>query len=52
MRYKIVYCSGQCSNYANSKKDLEKWLRLLKDETIDDIQKIYKDGTEKSIINH
>lgn len=52
MRYRIVYCSGKCSNYANSKKDLAQWLRILKCETIDDIQKIYKDGTIKSIMKH
>lgn len=52
MRYKIVYCLGQCANYANGKKDLAQWLRILKGETIDDIQKIYKDGTIKSIMKH
>lgn len=50
MEYRIVYCNGQCHNYAHSRKDLIEWLKLLKDETITEISKIYRNGVEKSVI--
>ena len=44
MRYRIEYADGRCCNFANSRKDLLDWLKLLKDEQIVDIRKIYKSG--------
>ena len=41
MRYWIEYADGRCCNFANSRKDLLDWLKLLKDEKIVDIRKIY-----------
>lgn len=48
MRYQIEYAGGKCCNYANGRKDLLEWLKLLKDEEITDISKFYKDGRTKS----
>ena len=30
MKYRIEYASGKCCNFANSRKDLIDWLKLLK----------------------
>ena len=51
MEYRIVYCNGQCQNYAHSRKDLIEWLKLLKDETITEISKIYRNGVEEPVID-
>ena len=32
MRYRIEYTDERCCNFANSRKDLLDWLKLLKDE--------------------
>ena len=32
MRYWIEYADGRCCNFANSRKDLLDWLKLLKDD--------------------
>ncbi len=50
MEYKIVYYNGQCWNYAHSRKDLLEWLKILKDETITEINKIYRNGAEEPVI--
>ena len=50
MRYRIEYANGKCCNFANSRKDLLKWLKLLKDEKITDIRKIYKNDIEDSVM--
>ena len=50
MMYKIEYSGGKCCNYANSRADLLEWLRILRDEKIDDILKISKDGNMTSVI--
>ena len=34
MRYWIEYADGRCCNFANSRKDLLDWLKLLKSETV------------------
>ena len=44
MKYRIEYADGRCCNFANGRKDLLEWLKLLKDETISDIRKLYKNG--------
>ena len=49
MRYRIEYADGKCCNFANSSRDLIDWLKLLKDETISDIRKIYKNGATDSV---
>lgn len=41
MRYHIEYSDG-CCNYANDCKELLEWLKLLAEEEITDIHKIYK----------
>lgn len=50
MRYRIEYAGGRCCSFANSSKDLIEWLKLLKDETITDIRKLYKSGVSDSVI--
>ncbi len=42
MRYRIEYADGRCCNFANSRKDLLDWLKLLKDEQIVDIVRFIK----------
>lgn len=49
MRYRIEYAGGRCCNFANSSKDLIEWLKLLKDETITDIRKLYKSSASDSV---
>ncbi len=51
MRYRIEYANGKCCDIANSSKDLIKWLKLLKDETITDIRKLYKNGVSDSVLD-
>lgn len=51
MRYWIESADGRCCNFANSRKDLLDWLKLLKDEKIVDIRKIYKSGVTDSVID-
>ena len=50
MRYRIEYADGRCCNYANGRKDLLEWLKLLKDETLTDIRKVYKSGVTDSVM--
>lgn len=50
MRYRIEYANGKCCNFANSRNDLIEWLKLLKDETISDIRKLYKSGVSDSVM--
>lgn len=50
MLYRIEYAEGQCCNFANGRKELLEWLQLLKDETITDICKIYKNGVSDSVL--
>lgn len=50
MRYRIEYADGRCCNFANSSKDLIEWLKLLKDEEITDIRKLYKSGVSDSVM--
>ena len=49
MRDRIEYADGRCCNFANSRKDLLYWLKMLKDEQSVDIRKIYKSGVTDSI---
>ena len=50
MMYKIEYDNGKCCNYAHSRSDLLEWLRILRDEKIEDILKINKSGDITSVI--
>ena len=50
MIYKIEYSGGKCCNYAHGRADLLEWLRILRDEKIDDILKISKSGDVTSVI--
>ena len=50
MMYKIEYGNGKCCNYANGRDDLLEWLRILRDEKIEDILKINKSGDITSVI--
>ena len=51
MRYRIEYADGRCCNFANSRKDLLDWMKLLKDEKIVDKQYYYEDEDLKFVIN-
>lgn len=51
MTYKIEYADGKCCNFAYSHKDLIDWLYLLRDETITDIKKMYRNGTSVSVMD-
>ena len=51
MTYRIEYAGGKCCNFAHSRKDLLDWLKLLKDETISDIRKLYKSGVSDSVMD-
>lgn len=50
MRYRIEYADGSCCNFANGRADLLEWLKLLKDEEIADIRKVYKSGVSDSVL--
>ena len=50
MRYRIEYSGAKCYNYANNRDDLLNWLRILKDEHITDIRKVYKSGVTDSVL--
>lgn len=51
MRYQIEYENGKCCNFANGRADLLEWLKILKDESITDIRKLYKNGASESVID-
>lgn len=50
MKYRIEYAGGKCCNFAHSRKDLLERLKLLKNETISDIRKLYKSGVSDSVM--
>ncbi|MCB6414159.1 hypothetical protein LI221_03610 [Faecalimonas umbilicata] len=50
MRYCIEYADGRCCNFANDRAYLLKWLKLLKEEEISDIRKLYKSGVSDSVL--
>ena len=50
MKYRIEYADGRCCNFANGRKDLLEWLKLIKDETISDIRKLYKNGFSETVM--
>ncbi len=50
MEYRIEYAGGRCRNFAHNRKDLLEWLKVLKNEEISDIRKIYKDGYTETVM--
>lgn len=50
MEYQIDYANGQCHSQAHGRKDLIEWLKLLRDETITDIKKMYQSGASVSVL--
>lgn len=50
MEYRIRIADTPGSLSANGRKDLLEWLKLLKDETITEISKIYCNGVEEPVI--
>ena len=50
MEYRIEYAGGRCRNFAHSRKDLLAWLKILKDEEITDIKKMYKNGFTETVM--
>lgn len=51
MLYRIEYANRKSCSFAHNSKDLIEWLKILKDETIDDIRKVYKSGVSDSVID-
>lgn len=51
MTYRIEYADGKCCNFAHSRKDVLELIKLLKDETISDIRKVYKSGVSDSVMD-
>lgn len=51
MEYRIEYANGKCCNFAHSRSDLIDWLKILKDEAISDIRKLYKNGVSDSVMD-
>lgn len=52
MLYRIEYEGGKCCSFANSRKDLLDLLKILKDEVITDIRKVYKNGVSDSVMEN
>ena len=52
MRYRIEYADGRYCNFANGRAELLKWLKLLKQEEISDIRKVYKSGVSDSVLEN
>lgn len=50
MRYRIEYADGRYCNFVNGRAELLKWLKLLKQEEISDVRKIYKSGVSDSVL--
>lgn len=48
--YYIRMTDGRCCNFANDRAYLLKWLKLLKEEEISDIRKLYKSGVSDSVL--
>ena len=51
MTYRIEYADGKCCNYAHGRADLLEWLHLLRNETITDIRKVYKNGNSQTVFD-
>ena len=52
MLYRIEYDGGKCCNFAYGRKDVVDWLKILKNEVITDIRKVYKSGASDSVMEN
>lgn len=50
MKYRIEYAGGKCCNIAQSRSELIERLKLLKNEVVTDIRKLYKSGVSDSVM--
>lgn len=50
MTYRIEYAGGRCCSFANGRNDLIDWLKILKDESITDIRKLYQSVASDSVM--
>ena len=50
MRYRIEYSDERYCNFVNGRAELLKCLKLLKQEEISDIRKVYKSGVSDSVL--
>lgn len=50
MKYRIEYAGGSGKTIVHSRKDLLGQLKLIKDEEVSDIRKIYKDGYTETVM--
>lgn len=50
MKYRIEYAGKRCCNIACNRNDLIEKLKLLKDEVVIDIRKVYKSGVSDSVM--
>lgn len=50
MIYRIEYAK-RCCNFANGRADLLEWIKLLRDEEITDIRKVYKNGVSETVLD-
>lgn len=50
MKYRIEYAGKRCCNIACNRNDLIEKLKLLKDEVVVDIRKVYKSGVSDSVM--
>ncbi|HIW82670.1 MAG TPA: hypothetical protein H9742_14310 [Candidatus Acetatifactor stercoripullorum] len=48
--YRIEYESGKHCDFVKNREDLLERIKLLKDETITDISRIYKSGVSDSVM--
>ena len=49
--YRIEYPEGKCCELIPDCKGLLEYLKRLKDETITDIRKVYKNGVSDSVMD-
>ena len=50
MRYRIEYADERYCNFVNGRAELLKCLKLLKQEEISDIRKVYKSGVSDYVL--
>ena len=51
MRYRVEYTNGRCCKFVNNRTELIEYLKQLKNETISDIRKLYKNGVSDSVMD-
>lgn len=50
MRYRIEYVDGRCCSFADSRAGLIGQLKLMKNEIVSDIRKVYRNGVSDSVL--